>query len=181
MLSANQHLLESIVSRILSSTLSLSAVIVTTVDDRVFRICVLCATIVTRCFFYMKTVKIKVIQNFMEITFYIKTYSKRTCWKKFFKFKFWLFFVDIWRRIWLQAMATRQQPPTNQNKNIVSKIETENKMLNNIFQQVFSEKQLKQRVISIKFWITFILTVVAALNLKVYFIQNWPKKWKIVY
>ena len=34
-------------------------------------------------------------------------------------------------------MATRQQPPTNQNKNIVSKIETENKMLNNIFQQVF--------------------------------------------
>ena len=54
-------------------------------------------------------------------------------------------------------MATRQQPPTNQNKNIVSKIETENKMLNNIFQQVFSEKQLKQRVISIKFWITFII------------------------
>ena len=44
MLSANQHLLESIVSRILSSTLSLSAVIVTTVDDRVFRICVLRAT-----------------------------------------------------------------------------------------------------------------------------------------
>ena len=115
--------------------------------------------IVTRRFFYMKTVKIKVIQNFMEITFYIKTYSKRTCWKKFFKFKFWLFFVDIWRRIRLQAMATRQQPPTNQNKNIVSKIETENKMLNNIFQQVFSEKQLKQRVISIKFWITFIINV----------------------
>ena len=97
-------------------------------------------TIITRRFFYMKTVKIKVIQNFMEITFYIKTYSKRTCWKKFFKFKFWLFFVDIWRRVRLQAMATRQQPPTNQNKNIVSKIETENKMLNNIFQQVFSEK-----------------------------------------
>ena len=44
--------------------------------------------IVTRRFFYMKTIKIKVIQNFMEITFYIKTYSKRTCWKKFFKFKF---------------------------------------------------------------------------------------------
>ena len=43
MLSANQHLLESIVSRILSSTLSLSPVIVTTIDDRVFRIrvCVL--------------------------------------------------------------------------------------------------------------------------------------------
>ena len=116
-------------------------------------------SIVTRRFFHMKTVKIKVIQNFMEITFYIKTYSKRTCWKKFFKFKFWLFFVDIWRRIRLQAMATRQQPPTNQNKNIVSKIETENKMLNNIFQQVFSEKQLKQRVISIKFWITFIINV----------------------
>ena len=37
-------------------------------------------------------------------------------------------------------MATWQQPPTNQNKNIVSKIETENKMLNNIFQQVFSKK-----------------------------------------
>ena len=35
--------------------------------------------IVTRRFFYMKTVKIKVIQNFMEITFYLKTYSKRTC------------------------------------------------------------------------------------------------------
>ena len=44
--------------------------------------------IVTRRFFYMKTIKIKVIQNFMEITFYIKTYSKRTCCKKFFKFKF---------------------------------------------------------------------------------------------
>ena len=116
-------------------------------------------SIVTRRFFYMKTVKIKVIQNFMEITFYIKTYSKRTCWKKFFKFKFWLFFVDIWRRIRLQAMATRQQPPTNQNKNIVSKIETENKMLNNIFQQVFSEKQLKQRATSIKFWITFIINI----------------------
>ena len=57
----------------------------------------------------------------------------------------------------LQAMATRQQPPTNENKNNVSKIETENKMLNNIFQQVFSEKQLKQRVISIKFWTTFII------------------------
>ena len=94
--------------------------------------------IVTRCFFYMKTVKIKVIQNCMEITFYIKTYSKRTCWKKFFKFKFWHFFFDIWRQIRLQAMATRQQLPTNQNKNIVSKIETENKMLNNIFQQVLS-------------------------------------------
>ena len=115
--------------------------------------------IVIRCFFYMKTFKMKVIQNFMKITFYIKTYSKRTCWKKFFKFIFWLFFVDIWRRIRLQAMATRQQPPMNQNKNIVSKIETENKMLNNIFQQVFSEKQLKQRVISIKFWITFIINI----------------------
>ena len=56
-------------------------------------------------------------------------------------------------------MATRQQPPTNQNKNIVSKIETENKMLNNIFQQVFSEKHLKQRVIYIKFCITFIINV----------------------
>ena len=56
-------------------------------------------------------------------------------------------------------MATKQQPPMNQNKNIVSKIETENKMLNNIFQQVFSEKQLKQRVIFIKFWINFIINV----------------------
>ena len=31
--------------------------------------------IVTRRFFYMKTIKIKVIQNCMEITFYIKAYS----------------------------------------------------------------------------------------------------------
>ena len=93
----------------------------------------------------MKTIKIKVIQNFMEITFYIKTYSKRTCWKKFFKFKFWLFFVDIWRRIRLQAMATRQQPPTNQNKNIVSKIETENKMLKKHFSASFFREIVKTK------------------------------------
>ena len=50
MLSANQHLLESIVSRILSSTLSLSPVIVTTIDDRVFHIRV-CARAYTLIFF----------------------------------------------------------------------------------------------------------------------------------
>ena len=60
-----------------------------------FSICIFIGSIVTRRFFYMKTVKIKVIQNFMEITFYIKTYSKRTCWKKFFKFKFWLFLLTF--------------------------------------------------------------------------------------
>ena len=74
------------------------------------------ATIVTRRFFYMKTVKIKVIQNFMEITFYIKTYSKRTCWKKFFKFRFWLFFLTF-----EDEFGFRQWQPGNNHQRIKTK------------------------------------------------------------
>ena len=72
--------------------------------------------IVTRRFFYMKTVKIKVIQNFMEITFYIKTYSKRTCWKKFFKFKFWLFLLTF-----EDEFGFRQLRPGNNHQQIKTK------------------------------------------------------------
>ena len=115
--------------------------------------------IVTRHFFYKKTFMIKVIQNFMEITLCFNCFSEKTCWKMLFNILFSVSIFDTMFLFWFIGGCCLVAIAWSRIRLWMSTKKSQNWNLKNFFQQVLLEYVFIWKVISIKFWITFILTV----------------------